>query len=213
MTPSDVILVFVLLANLLLLGTGRLRSCIRIVAAQGVAIGLLPLWVSVDGLSLRLALVAGVSVTLKGFVFPQLLLRAMRSANVRQEIDPVIGHTASILAGVAMVGTAFWIASRMQLPVAHVSDLVLPVALTTTLCGLLVIVTRRQALSQVLGYLVLENGIYIFGTALAHEEPLLVEMGILLDVFVAVLVMGVAVFHISREFDHINVDQLSNLKD
>jgi hydrogenase-4 component E len=90
---------------------------------------------------------------------------------------------------------------------------VLPVALTTILCGFLLIVSRRQALSQVVGYLVLENGIYIFGTALAHEEPLLVEMGVLLDVLVAVLVMGVAVFHISREFHHIDVDQLSQLKD
>jgi hydrogenase-4 component E len=212
-SPSSVILILVILANLLLLGTGRLRSCIRVVAAQGVLIGLLPLLVSVDGFSLRLTLVAAVSVALKGFVFPRLLLRSMRSANVRHEVDPVIGYTASILTGVVLTGASFWMASRLRLPIVPVSSLVLPVALTTILCGFLLIVSRRQALSQVVGYLVLENGIYIFGTALAHEEPLLVEMGILLDVFVAVLVMGVAVFHISREFDHIDVDQLSRLKD
>ena len=212
-SPSGVILILVILANLLLLGTGRLRSCIRFVAAQGVLIGLLPLLVASDGFSVRLSLVAAVSVALKGIVFPRLLLRSMRNADVRHEVDPVIGYTASILAGVALTGASFWMASRMRLPVVAVSSLVLPVALATILCGFLLIVSRRQALSQVVGYLVLENGIYIFGTALAHEEPLLVEMGILLDVFVAVLVMGVAVFHISREFDHIDVDQLSRLKD
>jgi hydrogenase-4 component E len=211
-SPSSLILILVVLANLLLLGTGRLRSCIRVVAAQGVLSGLLPLLVSLDEFSLRLTLVAVVSVALKGFVFPRLLLRSMRSANVRHEVDPVIGHSASILAGVVLTGASFWMASRLRLPIVPVSSLVLPVALTTILCGFLLIVSRRQALSQVVGYLVLENGIYIFGTALAHEEPLLVEMGILLDVFVAVLVMGVAVFHISREFDHIDVDQLSRLK-
>ena len=79
--------------------------------------------------------------------------------------------------------------------------------------GLFLIVSRKTALMQVVGYLVLENGIYIFGMALAQEEPLLVEMGILLDVFVAVFVMGIAIFHISREFDHIDVDQLTSLKD
>jgi hydrogenase-4 component E len=205
------ILILVILINLLLLGTGRLRSCIHAVAVQGVAIGLL--LVSSGEFSLRLTLVAITSVALKGYVFPRLLFRSMRSANVRREVDPVIGQTASILAGVVLTGVSFWIASRLRLPIVPVSDLVLPAALTTIFCGFLVIVSRRQALSQVVGYLVLENGIYIFGTALAHEEPLLVEMGILLDVFVAVLVMGVAVFHISREFNHIDVDQLTRLKD
>lgn len=210
---AGLILIVAVLIDLLLLGTGRLRSCIRIVAAQGAAIGLLPMMVAGDGFSLRLSIVAAVTIALKGVVFPRLLLRSMRSANVRHEVDPVIGYSASILAGVVLAGASFWMASRLTLPIVPVSELVLPVALTTILCGFLLIVSRRQALSQVVGYLVLENGIYIFGTALAHEEPLLIEMGILLDVLVAVLVMGVAIFHISREFDHIEVDQLSRLKD
>ncbi len=212
-SPSGVILILVILINLLLLGTGRLRSCISIVAAQGATIGLLPLLVGGGEFSVRLTLVAITSVVLKGVLFPRLLLRAMRSADVRHEVDPVIGYAASILTGVALTGVSFWIASRLRIPITSVSDLVLPVALATTLCGFLLIVSRRQALSQVVGYLVLENGIYIFGTAVAYEEPLLVEMGILLDVLVAVLVMGVAVFHISREFHHIDVDQLARLKD
>jgi len=66
---------------------------------------------------------------------------------------------------------------------------------------------------QVVGYLVLENGSYIFGVALAQDEPFLVEMGVLLDIFVAVFAMGIAIFHINREFDHIDVDQLTSLKD
>ena len=69
------------------------------------------------------------------------------------------------------------------------------------------------ALSQVLGYLAMENGIYAFGMAFAIQEPLMVEMGVLLDVFVAVFVMGIAIHHISREFDHIDTDKLSALKD
>jgi hydrogenase-4 component E len=68
-------------------------------------------------------------------------------------------------------------------------------------------------LNQVVGYLVLENGVYLFGLILAPEVPLLVELGILLDVFVAVFVMGIAIFHISREFDHLEMDQLTTLKD
>jgi hydrogenase-4 component E len=93
------------------------------------------------------------------------------------------------------------------------SAFLLPCALFTTLTGLMMIVSRKNALTQVAGYLVMENGVYAFGAALAVEEPLLVEMGVLLDVFVAVFVMGITVYQISREFDHIDTDRLSELKD
>jgi len=86
-------------------------------------------------------------------------------------------------------------------------------AMFTILTGLLLIVSRRKALTQVVGYLVMENGVYAFGAALAVDEPLLVELGVLLDVLVAVFVMGIAIYHISREFDHIDTDQLSALRD
>ncbi|HSV94053.1 MAG TPA: NADH-quinone oxidoreductase subunit K, partial [Desulfobacterales bacterium] len=89
----------------------------------------------------------------------------------------------------------------------------LTVALFTTAVGLMVIVSRRKAVTQVLGYLAMENGIYAFGMAFAIQEPLLVEMGVLLDVFAGVLVMGIAIYNISREFDHIDTDRLTALKD
>ena len=79
--------------------------------------------------------------------------------------------------------------------------------------GLFVIVSRTKALTQALGYLAMENGIYAFGMALALKEPVTVEMGILLDVFVAVFVMGIIIYHINREFDEISTDRLSVLKD
>jgi hydrogenase-4 component E len=88
-----------------------------------------------------------------------------------------------------------------------------PLALSTILIGLFVVISRIKALSQVLGFLILENGIYAFGAALLLEQPLVVELGVLLDVFVAVFVMGIAIFHISREFDHIDTDALDQLAD
>lgn len=91
--------------------------------------------------------------------------------------------------------------------------MLIPGAMFTILTGLFIVVSRRKALTQVLGYLVLENGVYVFGSSLAVEEPLLVEMGILLDVLVAVFVMGIVIFQINREFDHIDTDKLSVLKD
>jgi len=82
-----------------------------------------------------------------------------------------------------------------------------------TLIGFFLIMSRRIAISQVLGYLVLENGVFVFGMALVPEQPYLVELGILLDIFVGVFVMGIIIFHINREFDHIDVHRLADLKD
>jgi len=70
-----------------------------------------------------------------------------------------------------------------------------------------------KAISQVIGYLILENGIYLFGAVFLGGQSLLVELAILLDIFVAVFVMGITIFHISRQFDHIDTQKLTELKD
>jgi hydrogenase-4 component E len=92
-------------------------------------------------------------------------------------------------------------------------DLLVPVALFSILVGLFLIVARKRAVNQVLGFLILENGVFTFGAGVMQETSIIVEVGILLDVFVAVFVMGIAIFHINREFDHIEADRLSSLKD
>lgn len=209
----DTLLIFLVLTNLALLGTSRIAACIRTVALQGVLLGVLPLVVPIHGFSWRYLLLAVGSVLIKGWGFPWLLSRALREANVRHEVDPYVGYPLSILIGVFSLAISVWFGSHLPLPNPVISSLVVPVALFMIFVGLFIIVSRRIALTQVLGYLVLENGIFTFGVALAEEAPLLVELGILLDVFVAVFVMGITLFHISREFDHIEVDRLSALKD
>lgn len=209
----DALIVLLVLTNLRLLGSSRLMACVRIVAVQGIVLGLLPLLAGADGPDLRMLLVAAASISLKGVVFPWLLLRALRDASVRREVEPFVGYTLSMLAGVGLLVGALWMGSRLPLPGPVSSSLIVPVALFTMLVGLFVIVSRKQAINQVLGYLALENGIYAFGMAFAQKEPLLIELGILLDVFMAVFVMGITIFHISREFDHTDTDQLSALRD
>lgn len=214
MTPwLDTLMVLLVFTNLRVLGSSRLGACIRTVAVQGLLLGFLP-WLShPDRLAPRILLLAGASVALKAVGFPWLLFRALRGAKVRREMEPYVGYGLSLLAGVAALALAFWIGARLPLPTRAVSPLLVPVALSTILVGLFVIVSRRKALSQVLGYLIFENGIYAFGVGVAYEAPLLVELGVLLDVFVAVFVMGIAIFHISREFDSIDTARLAALRD
>ena len=209
---ANPVLTALIVATLMLLGSGSIAACIRLVAVQGILLGLLPL-VQGEPLGVRLLLLAAGSMALKGVAFPWLLARAQREAGVRREVEPWIGFTASLVFGVAALAGSLWLTTRLPLPPGITPTLALPVALFLVMVGLFLIVTRRKALTQVLGYLVLENGVYVFGVGLALREHMLVELGVLLDAFVAVFVMGIIVFHISREFDHIDVDRLSALKD
>jgi len=205
--------VLVLVTNLLLLSSSRLNYCIRVVAAQGALVGLLPLLMHFNELAARVLMISLAGMVLKLLVFPWLLLRAMRGVDVRREMEPYVGYSLSLLSGVGMLIVSFWIGSRLPLAIPGLRHSVLPMAFFNIFTGLFLLVGRRKALTQVLGYLVMENGIYIFGAAVVLEAPLMVELGVLLDVFMLVFVLGIILFHISRDFDHLDIDRLSALKD
>ncbi|RJP19307.1 MAG: hydrogenase [Candidatus Omnitrophota bacterium] len=209
----DAIMVLLILTNLALLGTSRLRTCIHICALQGLLLGTLPLTTTIELISFRAFLLAGGGMVMKAIVFPRLLERTLQDTHVQREVEPFIGYSISLLAGIGLLGFSLWLGSRLPLPSMITSPLVIPVSFFMMMVGLLLIVSRKKALTQVLGYLVMENGIYAFGVAISPEAPFLVEMGMLLDAFVAVFIMGILMFHINREFDHIDTDRLSVLKD
>lgn len=209
----DSLLILLILLNLILLGASRLHNAVRMVAAQGFVLGALPLLMQSGG-AWKAALLLGIgSALLKGIVFPALLFRAMREIQVRREIEPLVGYASSLLIGVGGLVVCMVWGARLPFPWPVPSSLVVPVGLFTAWTGLFLIMARRKAITQVLGFIVLENSIFLLGLLLTDAMPLLVELGVLLDIFVAVFVMGIMVFHINREFDHINVDQLSALRE
>jgi len=208
---DQVLLLSVVLTNFVVLGTTRLSTCIRAVAVQGFLLGVLPV-VLHPGAGLSLVGLSIGTVIIKAVILPWFLLWAIREASVRREVEPLIGYITSLLLGAVAVAVAFAIAQRLPLPEQELSLLV-PVAMSTVIIGLLVLTTRVKAITQVVGYLMLENGIYAFGLTLAERVPLLVELGVLLDVFVGVFVMGIVVLHINREFDSLSSAHLTELKD
>lgn len=208
----DITMMLLILSNMALLGLSRLRSCIAFAAFQGMLLGVFTVFAHMQALSPRIVLIAGASFVLKGFVFPWLLRRSIREASAQKEMEPYVGYSMSVMAGMAMLGAALWLSAQLPLTLAAGLHLVIPAALTTVLTGLFLIIARKNALSQCLGFIILENGIYAIGIVSVVEMSVLVELGILLDTAVAVVVMGVAIFHINRQFDHIDTDQLDSLK-
>jgi len=208
---AELALLFVVLTNFMVLGTSRLSACIRAVAFQGLLLGALPLLLH-PTLSWHVVILSAGTAAIKAGLLPWFLRWAIREAAVRREVEPLIGYLPSILLGAGALAVAFAVASA--LPLAHVdTDLLVPVALVTVMIGLMVLITRSKAITQVVGYLMLENGIYLFGLTQFQRVQFLVEIGVLLDVFVGVFIMGIVVFHINREFDTISASRLTELHD
>ena len=210
---SDLLLLAVIGLDLYMVATGRLHSLVQSSALQGASLAILPLALwgvdSPERLPHALLMSLG-TLVIKVVVIPTLLRRAIRAANVRREVDPFVSLHGSLLLAAVLVGVSFWLAILLRLPRPSPSALLLPAAFSTLLLGFVVLVTRRKAVTQVVGYLMLENGVFVFGQMLARDLPFAVELGILLDLLVGVFVMGIAIHHISREFDHIDTERLAS---
>jgi len=206
-------MILIILTDFWLLSTSRLAACIKAVALQGMLLGLLLIMTHSGVIGSHVIIVCLLTVSIKGVAFPVLLKRTLKGINARREVQPYIGYSVSILAGIAGLLLSFWIGSRLPIPGPVVSTLAVPVAFSTMLTGFFLIISRRKALTQVIGYLVAENGIYAFGAAVVRDSSIWTEFGILLDVLVGVFVMGIAIHHINNEFESIDVDRFTTLKD
>jgi len=208
----NLLLVIVLLFNFLMLGTSRVRAVIDAAAAQGILLGLA--YLTMHGASGVRALALGVAmIAIKGVIIPRILRSALRSQGIRREVEPFVSFTTSLLLGALATGLSVIFARTLPLTAADANVLLIPASLATQLTGFIVLTTRRKALTQVVGYLTLENGIFIFGLTLVEAMPFLVEAGVLLDVLVGVFVMGIVVDHISREFSTIDGEELTELRE
>jgi len=208
---SNLCLLLVILINFFALGSSRLAACIHAIALQGGILALLPLLA--HGVSGHTLLLAAGAFALKGVFIPWLLLRAMREVHIRREMEPLIGFVPTLLVGALATAGAFIFAELLPLAAGHQGGLFIPTSLATLLTGFLLLISRRKAITQVVGYLILENGIFIFGILLAEAMPLMVEAGVLLDLLVGVFVMGIVIDQINREFSTLDTEQLSALKE
>ena len=208
---ADQLLVLVLLINFISLGTSRLIFSIRAVAVQGVILGILP--GLIHPFSWHLVGITVVIIAVKGFVIPQMLGRAVRSAEIKREVEPFLGYVTTLLLGAIFTALSFGFAGQLPMLPEHQNFMFVPASIATLMTGFLILTTRRKAISQVIGYLVLDNGIFIFGLLLAGAMPVMVEAGALLDLLVGTFVMGIVINQISREFSSLDTSLLTSLKE
>jgi hydrogenase-4 component E len=212
LSTVNLLLVGVLLLNLFMLGTSRIRALIQAAALQGVVLGVMPLMIG-SHRGWNAALVAIATVLLKGSVIPRMLRRALRDAQIKREIEPLIGFVPTLLLGATGTLLSIAFASGLPLEPQHRELLIVPTSFSTLVTGFLLLTTRIKAITQAIGYLVLENGIFIFGMLLVEAMPFLVEIGVLLDLFVGIFVVSIIIHHINREFASLDTRRLASLRE
>ncbi|ABL83964.1 MULTISPECIES: hypothetical protein [unclassified Nocardioides] len=203
-----------LLSAVLLVWRRSLHAQVALLATQGVALAVLVLVLGLHEDDAELLAVAALVLVLKAVVLPRILIRtvARLGVGVREE-TPVINTTSSLIA-LSLLTMLAYLVSRPLLTLGDgPTTTAVPVGIALVLYGMLVLATRRHAVSQLLGFLMLDNGIATVAFLIAGGVPLVVELGVSLDVLLVVLILQVLTSHIRTEFGDADLDDLSELRD
>jgi hydrogenase-4 component E len=203
----------VLACAVLTLWRRDLRALISVLALQGVALATLSAVLAVHAGDVGLGVVAGVVLLAKGIVIPGLLARVVRQDPGSRETAPLVNVPASLVAAAVLVVLSYLVAGRLTSLFPDSLTRLAPFGLATVLVGFFVLVTRRKAVSQIVGLLLIDNGVALAAFLLTAGVPLLVELGASLDVLLVVVVLQVLASSMRTRFGHVDLDQLRELHD
>jgi hydrogenase-4 component E len=191
----------------------RILSLINLFAMQGFVLALSTFVVAYSTNQHHLYYSAGLTLLLKVLVLPWLLHRLIRKLNVRWDVETLINIPTTMLVGISLVIFSFNLAAPIAQLAEGITRGLIGIALACVLLSLLMMLTRRKAVSQVVAFLSLENGLFFAATSATQGMPLVVELGIALDVLVATFIFGVFFFQIRETFDSLDITHMEKLKD
>ncbi|MDA8312636.1 MAG: hypothetical protein M0Z46_18925 [Actinomycetota bacterium] len=203
----------VLACAVLALWRKDLRALISVLSLQGVALAALAAALAVHDGDVGLGVVAAVVLVAKGLVVPGLLARVVRADPGSRETTPLVNVPASLVTAAVLVVVSYLVAGRLTALFPDALTRLAPLGLATVLVGFFVLVTRRKAVSQIVGLLLVDNGVALVAFLLTAGVPLLVELGASLDVLLVVVVLRVLATTMRARFGHVDLDQLRELHD
>jgi hydrogenase-4 component E len=202
-----------LLISFAMLSQRRILSLINLFAWQGLVLTVSTFVVAYSTAQHHLYYSAALTLLLKVLVLPWLLHRLIRKLNVRWDVETLINIPTTMLVGIALVIFAFNLAAPISQLAEGITRGLIGIALASVMLSLLMMLTRRKAISQVVGFLAMENGLFFAATSATHGMPLVVELGIALDVLVATFIFGIFFFQIRETFDSLDITHMEKLKD
>ena len=207
--------VFLLMA-ILAMASGRVVSLVRLFSLQSIVLGLTAAAVASLTGSAHIYLVAALTVALKGLLIPWGLQYVIDKIGVHREVEPLVPLTASLLVCGVLTVLSFYIVQPFvtgQEVLGTITKNLLPISLAVVFIGFFMMIARKKAMTQIIGLLMMENGLFMAAYGVAYGMPLIVELGVFFDILVAALILGVLAFRINRTFDTVDTTILRRLHD
>jgi len=202
-----------LLLAFAMLSQRRILSLINLFAAQGFVLFLSTTLVAALTDQKHLYVSAAVTLVLKVILLPWILHRLIRKLNVKWDVESLINIPTTMLIGIVLVILAFNLAAPISQLAGTVTRSTLGIALASMLLSFMMMITRSKAVPQVIGFLSMENGVFFAATAAVYGMPMVVELGVALDVLVAALILGIFIFEIRERFDTLDTRHLEKLRE
>lgn len=206
------ILLIIFTISLIYLGVAnRLSSYVSVIAFQGIILFFVAFIQLIEINWMNLVLILLETIVFKTIVIPYFLRYIIQKNNITREAEPYLPDFVSVVIITAIILGSFLLSNTITDP--NLKKIFFVVAISALFTGLYIIVSRRKIITHVMGFLVIENGVFILSLGLGSEMPMLVNIGILLDVFASVFLLGIFVNRIGDVLKEQDVEQLSNLKD
>ncbi|MEN6586474.1 MAG: formate hydrogenlyase [Sulfuricella sp.] len=209
----DLFASLLLLISFAMLAQRRILRLINLFAWQGLILSVSTMVVAWSSNQHHLYYSAGLTLLLKVIFLPWLLHRLIRKLDIKWDVETLINIPTTMLIGIGLVVFAFNLALPISALSATITKSTLGIALATVLLSFMMMITRRKAVPQVIGFLAMENGLFFAATSATYGMPMVVELGIALDVLVGSFIFGIFFFHIRETFDSLDIKHMEKLKE
>ncbi|KAB2945044.1 MAG: hypothetical protein OIN84_20480 [Candidatus Methanoperedens sp.] len=206
----QLLIAFILVSTFMILGSTRLYSCVRAFGIQSFLLACVAGIVAYSTGKYDIYIVALLTLIIKSAVIPYIFIYIIREIKVKREIELYVNISPSLIIGGTLVVISYYLIRSISI-ISELSSLALSASMSLVSIGLFIMISRKKALMQMLGILIMENGLFLGAISLTNGMPLLVELGIFFDVLIGVLIMGILIFRINKTFESIDTDLLKNL--
>ncbi len=209
----DICAVGMLLLSLFAMASSRMRRLNQIFMLHSLLLTILIFIVSQYTGNSHILIICALTLILKVIVIPKFMSYTMDKIKTEKEVEPIIGIPGSLLISLALIIVAYLVTEPMVASLPTLGGSCFAISLSIVFIGLLLMITRRKALTESIGLLLMENGLFLGALTISYGMPLIVELGIFFDVGIAIVVIGVFAYRINKTFDSIDISFMRGLKD
>ncbi len=206
----QLMIALILVSTFMILGSTRLYSCVRAFGMQSFILALVAGIVAFSTGKIDIYIVAFLTLVIKSALIPFIFIYIIREIKVKREVELYVNVSPSLVIGGILIVISYYLIRSINL-ISELSSFALSASMSLVSIGLFIMISRKKAIMQMLGILIMENGLFLGAISLTYGMPLLVELGIFFDVLIGVLIMGILIFRINKTFETIDTDMLKTL--